>query len=192
MRKLIFQMVVSLDGYFEGPAGEIDWHNVDGEFNEYAADLLSSVDILLFGRVTYGIMAAYWPTPAAINDDPIIAEKMNSLNKIVFSRTLPAAAWNNTRLVKVGAAEEVVKLKQQPGRNIAIFGSSGLALTFIEHGLIDEYRIIISPVVLGGGKLLFKGIKGRLNLELVKARTFGSGNQLLYYRQRKQPPEFSI
>ncbi len=181
MRKIILSNLVSLDGYFEGPNREIDWHNVDEEFNEYAIDFLNSVDTLLFGRVTYQLMASYWPTPTAIENDPIVADKMNSLPKIVFSRTLDKVEWENSRLVNENIAEEVSKLKQQPGKDLAIFGSSDLALTLIQHGLIDEYRIIVNPVVLGNGKPLFKGIKNRLNLKLLKTKVFRSGNVCLYY-----------
>ncbi len=181
MRKVIVSNLVSVDGYFEGPNREIDWHNVDEEFNEYAIDFLNSVDDLLFGRVTYELMASYWPTPAAIENDPIVAGKMNSLRKIVFSRTLDKVEWNNTRLVKEKIAEEVSQLKQQPGKDLAVFGSSDLALTLIQHGLIDEFRIIVNPVVLGNGKPLFKGLKDRLNLKLLKTRVFRSGNVCLYY-----------
>jgi len=184
MRKVIFQMMISLDGFFEGPNREIDWHNVDEEFNNYAIDLLNNVDLLLFGRVTYELMAGYWPTPSATTDDPIVAGKMNSLPKIVFSRTLGKADWNNTRLVKENIAEEISKLKQQPGKDLAIFGSSDLALFFIKLNLIDEYRIIVNPLVLGEGKPLFKGINGRLPLKLLKAKTFSSGNVLLYYQPK--------
>jgi dihydrofolate reductase len=182
MRKVIFQMMVTLDGYFEGPNREIDWHNVDEEFNEYAVDLLSSVDTLLLGRVTYELMSGYWPTPSATSDDPIVANKMNTLPKIVFSKTLEKAEWENTRLVKENIGEEISKLKQQPGKDLAIFGSSDLALTFIHLNLIDEYRIIVNPVVLGKGKPLFKGIHDRLNLRLLKTKQFRSGNVLLCYQ----------
>jgi dihydrofolate reductase len=182
LRKVIFQMMVSLDGYFEGPNREIDWHVVDGEFNDYADEFLRSVDILVFGRVTYQLMAGYWPTPDAIKNDPIIAERMNSLSKIVFSRTLQKVEWQNTRLVKGDVAREIAKLKQQPGKNIAIFGSSDLTVSLIELGLIDEYRIMVNPVVLGHGKPLFKGITNRLNLKLIGVRTFGSGVVTLTYR----------
>ncbi len=185
MRKVIFAMLTSLDGFFEGPNREIDWHNVDKEFNEYAIDFLNSVDALLFGRVTYQLMASYWPTATAIENDPMVADKMNSLPKIVFSRTLDKVEWRNTRLVKENIAEEVSKLKQQPGKDLAIFGSSDLALTSIQHGLIDEYRIMVNPVVLGNGKSLFKGIRERLNLKLLKTQTFASGNVLLYYQPTK-------
>ena len=110
MRKVILFMMVTLDGFFEGPNGEIDWHNVDQEFNKFAIEQLDSVDILLFGRKTYELMASYWPTPAAATDDPIVADKMNRLPKIVFSKTLSSVEWQNTRLVKENVAEEVAKL----------------------------------------------------------------------------------
>ena len=177
--------MVTLDGFFEGPNREIDWHIVDEEFNEYANELLSTVDTLLFGRVTYQLMADYWPSPSATTDDPIIADKMNNLPKIVFSKTLEKVEWKNTRLVKNNIAEEISQLKQQPGKNLAIFGSSDLALTFIKMGLIDEYRIIVNPIVLGNGKPLFKGLHERLNLKLLKTKTFGSGNVIPYYRSKK-------
>jgi dihydrofolate reductase len=186
MRKVILYMMVTLDGFFEGPNGEIDWHNVDQEFNELAIEQLDSVDILLFGRKTYELMASYWPTPAATTDDPIVADKMNRLPKIVFSKTLSSVEWQNTRLVKENVAEEVAKLKHQPGKDLIIFGSSDLAVTFIQHGLLDEFRIMVNPVVLGNGKPLFKGIKDRLNLKLLKTKTFRSGNVLLYYEPVKK------
>jgi len=182
MRKVLFQMLISLDGYFEGPDSEIDWHNVDSEFNDYAVDNLNNADMLLFGRVTYELMAGYWPTELATTDDPVVAGKMNSLPKVVFSKTLSSAEWNNTTLVKENYEEEVLKLKQQPGRNLVIFGSSDLAVTFMEHDLIDEFQIFVNPVILGKGKPLFNGIKHRYKLKLLSTRTFGSGNVLLCYQ----------
>lgn len=173
--------MITLDGFFEGPNQDISWHNVDDEFNEFAIDQLKEVGTLLFGRVTYQGMASYWPTDFAKQDDPVVARLMNDLPKIVFSTTLNSAEWNNSRLVKENAAEEVSKLKGQPGKDIAIFGSSDLATSLAEAGLIDEYRIIVNPVFLGHGTPLLKGIKDRLNLKLLKARTFNSGNVLLYY-----------
>lgn len=182
MRKVIIFMLTTLDGFFEGPDRDISWHNVDEQFNEFAIEQLNTFDTLLFGRVTYQLMASYWPTPEAIRNDPIVADKMNNLPKIVFSRTLSSVEWHNTRLVKENVAEEIAKLKQQPGKDMAIFGSSDLALTLIPHGLIDEYRIMVNPVVLGNGKPLFKGLNDRLQLNLVKTKTFRNGNVLLYYR----------
>jgi len=181
MRKVFVFNLVTLDGYFEGPRREIDWHNVDAEFNEYAIGMLNSVDTLLFGRVTYELMAGYWPTPDAMKNDPIVAGKMNSLPKIVFSRTLDKVAWNNSRLVKSNVEEEIQKMKKQPGKDIVILGSGSIVSELAPLGLIDEYRLMVNPVVLGAGKPLFKGIKDRLNLKLIKAKTFKSGNVLLYY-----------
>jgi dihydrofolate reductase len=185
MRKVILQMLVSLDGFFEGPQKEIDWHNVDDEFNEYAIGLLDQVDTLLFGRTTYKLMADYWPTAQALKNDPVVAGRMNSLNKIVFSTTLQAAPWSNTRLVKTGVAEELAALKRLPGKDIAIFGSSDLALTFLRNGLIDELQILVNPIVLGKGKSLFRGIDSRLKLKLKHTRAFRSGNVLLVYEPEK-------
>ena len=126
MRKVFLFMMVTLDGFFEGPNHEIDWHNVDEEFNEFAIDQLNEVDTILFGRVTYEGMASSWPTIAAIEDDPDVAARMNAISKIVFSRTLDRAEWSNSRLVKENIAGEVSQLKQQQGRDLAIFGSANL------------------------------------------------------------------
>jgi dihydrofolate reductase len=177
--------MVTLDGYFEGPNRELDWHNVDDEFNQFAIEQLNTTDLLLFGRVTYEMMASYWPTEHAVTNDPIVADKMNCLPKIVFSRTLNKAGWNNTRLLNDNIAETISALKLQPGKDIAIFGSSDLVVTLIQMDLIDEYRIIVNPVVLGSGKPLFKGIHEMLNLKLLKTKTFNSGNILLYYQPTK-------
>ena len=185
MRKLFSFNMVTLDGFFEGPNGEIDWHNVDtedGEFNEFAIEQLGSIDTLLFGRVTYQLMASYWPTPAAIEGDPIVADLMNRLPKVVVSRTLEKAEWNNTRLVKDHIAEEILKLKQQPGKDIALFGSATLMSTLMQMDLIDEHRIMVNPVILGSGTPLFKETKDRQSLKLVRSRTFRSGNVLLCYQ----------
>ena len=185
MRKVLVFNLVTLDGYFEGPNREIDWHNVDEEFNEYAVEMLNSVDTLLFGRVTYELMAGFWPTPDAMKNDPIVAERMNNLSKIVFSRTLDRVEWHNARLVKNNIAEEIKKMKNQPGKDMVILGSGSIVSELAQRGLIDEYRIMVNPVVLGRGKSLFKGINGRLNLKLTKTRTFKSGNVLLYYEAMK-------
>jgi dihydrofolate reductase len=181
MRKLIVFNLVTLDGFFEGPNRDITWHNVDAEFNEQAIAMLNSSDALLFGRVTYELMARYWPTPDAIKNDPIVAEGMNRLSKVVFSRTLDRADWNNTRLMKVNIGEEVKKLKKLPGKNMALLGSGSIVTQFAQQGLIDEYQIMVNPVVLGHGTPLFKGITHKLDLKLVEARAFRNGNVLLRY-----------
>jgi dihydrofolate reductase len=181
MRRVIFQILISLDGYYEGPDREIDWHNVDNEFNDYAISFLNSVDTIMFGRVTYELMAGYWPSEPAKTDDPLVAGKMNSLKKIVFSRTLKKVEWENTTIIKGDIADKVEKLKESPGGDIAIFGSSDLAVALLASGLIDELSIMVNPVVLGKGKTLFHGINSRLNLTLLKTRIFRSGNVLLSY-----------
>jgi dihydrofolate reductase len=183
MRKVILFNMVTLDGFFEGPDRDINWHNVDDEFNEFAIEQINTVDTLIFGRVTYELMASYWPTKEAITNDPIVADKMNSMPKIVFSKTLASADWQNTRLVKGDAAKEIAKLKKQSGKDLIIFGSADLAASFIKDGLIDEFRVMLNPVVLGKGAPLFKDIQDKLNLKLLKTRTFGSGNVLLYYQR---------
>lgn len=153
MRKVILSNAVTLDGFFEGPNKELDWQIVDEENKKYAIDLLSNVDALLFGRVTYQLMADYWPAaatnPSISKSELEIADKMNNLPKIVFSKTLQEVKWNNSRLVKENSAEEISKMKQQSGKDMAIFGSGSIVSTFMQHGLIDEYRIIVNPVVLG-------------------------------------------
>jgi dihydrofolate reductase len=143
------------------------------------------VDIVLFGRVTYEGMVAYWTTPDAMRDAPVISAQMNQIPKIVFSRTLASADWHNTRLIKDNIVEEIFHLKQQPGKDLIIFGSANLTASFIGLGLIDEFRLIVNPVVLGTGVPFFRGIEHKLNLKLAQTRTFRSGNVLLYYQPGK-------
>jgi dihydrofolate reductase len=127
-------------------------------------------------------MASYWPTPAAQSDDPVVANLMNILPKMVFSRTLQKAEWNNTRLINDNVAEEVLKMKQEPGNDLAVFGSADLLSSLLRLGLIDEHRVMINPVLIGSGTPLFRNIDQKVNLKLVKTRTFKSGNVLLYYQ----------
>ncbi|MDE3230232.1 MAG: dihydrofolate reductase [Chloroflexota bacterium] len=181
MRKLFVSNMISIDGYYAGPNDEIDWHNVDAEFNEMAAEMLDSVDTLVFGRVTYDLMASYWPTPAGIADDPTIASKMNALGKVVFSRTLSAVDWNGARLAQSALADEIARLKAEPGKDMVIFGSGTIVTQLTQLGLIDEFRLYVSPVILGAGKSLFAGVTGRPPLRLVSARAFDSGNAMLVY-----------
>lgn len=174
--------MVSLDGYVEGPNGELDWHNVDEEFNDYAIGLLNSVDTLLFGRKTYELMAAYWPTPLAAEDDPVVAGLMNNLKKVVCSNTIREVNWQNSELLNGDAAEHIAQLKQQPGKDIAIFASCGLMQSLMPSKLVDEYRIITNPTLLGRGKPLLEGLSERLSLQYDKAWVFNSGNVLNYYK----------
>jgi dihydrofolate reductase len=181
VRKLYSFTMVTLDGFYEGPDQEFDWPNVDEEFNQFAVGQLHDTDILLFGRVTYEGMASYWPTQAAREDDPVVAELMNTMPKIVVSTTLESADWHNTTLVGGNVAEELSKLKQQPGKDLAILGSPNLTVSLIGMGLVDELRVVVNPVVLGEGKSLFRSTEDRLRLRLLQTRTFSSGNVLLTY-----------
>jgi dihydrofolate reductase len=181
MRKVGVFNFVTLDGYFEGPHRDISWHKHDADGTAYAAEGLKSGSTLLFGRVTYELMASYWPTPLAIKNDPIVAEGMNKAEKIVFSRTLEKAEWSNTKMVKNNIGEEVRKLKQMPGKDMTLLGSGSIMTQLAEQGLIDEYQFMVDPVVLGAGTPIFKNIKQRLNLKLTKTRTFNNGNVLLCY-----------
>ncbi|HMF82448.1 MAG TPA: dihydrofolate reductase family protein [Acidimicrobiia bacterium] len=182
MRKLLSFMVVTLDGYYEGPDGEFDWPNVDDEFNEFAISQMNDIDTLLFGRNTYEGMASYWPTPEAKEDDPAITDRMNTIPKVVFSSTLDRAEWQNTELVTGDVAETIAALKQQPGRDLALFGSPTLTASLIEEGLVDELRVMVQPILLGAGKSLFAALSRRVPVELQRTTIFHSGNVLLVYR----------
>ncbi len=185
MRNLIVFNLVTIDGYFTGLNGDISWHNVDAEFQKFAEEKSGSGNTLLFGRVTYELMAGYWPSPEALRNDPIVARGMNNSPKIVFSRTLERADWVNTRLIKDDLIGEVRKLKQQPGKDLTILGSGSIVAQLAQAGLIDEYQILLNPVALGKGRTMFEGIKDRINLKLTSTLTFGNGNVLLCYKPRE-------
>ena len=181
MRRLTVFNLVTLDGFFAGQGGDISWHNVDEEFQELANAASNSGNTLLFGRITYELMASYWPTPEAMKNDPIVAAGMNKAEKIVFSRTLDRVDWNNTRLVKSDMIAEIRKLKQQSGKELTVLGSGSIVSQLTQERLIDEYEILLNPVVIGRGKTMFEGVKGRFSLKLTKTRVFGNGNILLNY-----------
>ncbi len=185
MARLVVFNQVSLDGYFVDMNGDMSWaHNAkqDPEWEAFVAANARRGGLLLFGRLTYELMASYWPTPAALQNDPVVAERMNNLPKVVFSRTLDQAAWNNTRLVKTGLAAEIRKLKDGPGADMAIMGSGRVVAQLTQERLIDEYQLVVVPVVLGMGRSMFAGIQEKLRLELTKTRAFANGNVLLCYK----------
>ena len=182
MRKLVVFNHVTLDGFFAGINGDMSWaHKDDAEWNAFAAENASGGGQLIFGRITYELMAGFWPTPYAIENIPVVAERMNNLPKVVFSRTLDQTSWNNTKLVKGDIAAEIRKMKKEPGEGMAILGSGSVVSQLAQEGLIDEYQIVVNPVVLGKGRTMFDGIKGKLTLKLTKTRAFGNGNVLLCY-----------
>lgn len=182
-------MHVSLDGFVAGPNGEMDWITMDDEIFEDAIDLSTEADTALYGRTTYEMMESYWPSvlksPEATKNELHHATWVENVSKIVFSTSLDKAEWNNTKLIKRNVKYEVAKLKQQPGKNMMIFGSPRLTHSFMQMGLIDEYRINVNPVVLGNGLPLFRNIEDRINLKLLNARTFESGVIGLHYETRR-------
>src|SRR5574341_2383064 len=158
MRKIIFLIHVTLDGFVAGPSGEMDWIVYNDEVEKYSHDLHPMTDTAIYGRVTYQMMESYWPTmltnPSSTQPERNHAEWLEKATKVVVSRTLEKVEWQNSLLIRDNVAEEITKLKQQPGKNLWLLGSPSLAQTFMQHGLIDEYRINVSPVVLGSGKPL--------------------------------------
>lgn len=182
MRKLGVYNSVSLDGYFADTNGDMSWaHKQDPEWSAFVAENSKGECQMVFGRVTYEMMASFWPTPQAIQNLPAVAAAMNRAPKIVFSRTLREASWNNSRLVKSDPAAEIRKLKNAPGPDLLIFGSGTIVSQLAQEGLIDEYQLVVNPLVLGKGKSMFDGVKRKLPLKLTKTRSFGNGSIVLWY-----------
>ncbi|MFZ2804368.1 MAG: dihydrofolate reductase family protein [Patescibacteria group bacterium] len=181
MRKIIVQEMLSVDGFFCGPNGEIDWHNVDAEFNKTAVAFLDTLDTLLFGRVTYELMASYWPTEAALTDDPHVASRMNALHKVYFSKEPEKMPWNNSTMLGEINADEIRKMKEAPGKDIAIFGSGKIIEQLMPMGVIDEFRFMINPVILGKGRTIFSTLEKTTKLKLLRTKEFTNGNVLLEY-----------
>jgi dihydrofolate reductase len=193
MRKVIALIHLSLDGFASGPNDELDWISYDDELEQYAHSMQALADAVIWGRRTYEGMASYWLTVAG-NPDSTAAQLeharfLDSATKIVVSRTLDRIEWNdaqNTVLIKDNVAEEINKIKQQPGKAIWFLGSTMLAQTFMQLDLIDEYRININPTVLGRGKPLFAGVTRQIPLKLLESKTFKSGVVALRYEPQRQ------
>jgi dihydrofolate reductase len=177
-------MVVSVDGYFEGPNHDISWHNVDADFNTFAIEQLGEIGMLVFGHRTYDLMAGFWPTPQGIAENAAIAKLMNDMPKIVVSHQPFKADWSNTTVISENVNETIKDLKAKSGeKDMAIFGSNNLCVSLMEAGLVDEFRLMINPVALGNGSSLFTGLSKKVPLTLAKTRPFNSGNILHYYTQ---------
>jgi dihydrofolate reductase len=192
MRKVTVTMWITLDGFIAGPNEEINWVTeiYDEEMGKYETNLVSAADTLLLGRKTYESFAGAWPkvpeNPSASTGEVEFARKLNAMRKIVFSKTLEKVEWNNSRLVKNNIVEEVAKLKQGPGKDVIIYGSASIVQTLMNLGFIDEYQLLVHPVVLGSGKPLFKNNKVRINLKLVKTKTHSSGVVVLCYQPTRK------
>ena len=183
MRKLIVFNMVSVDGFFVDSKGDMRWaHKNDAEWNAFTSGNASGSGVLVFGRITYELMASYWPTPMALQNSPVVAKGMNEMPKIVFSRTLDKVSWSNTKLIKGDLAAEVRKLKQESGPDMVILGSGSIVSQLTQENLIDEYQLALSPIVLGKGRTLFEGVQEKLNLKRTNSRTFGNGTVFVCYQ----------
>jgi dihydrofolate reductase len=182
MRRLMAFEQVSLDGFFVDASGDMSWaHRQDPEWNAFTAENASGGGTLLFGRVTYEMMASFWPTPAAMEMMPTVAEGMNNLPKVVFSRTLEKATWKNTTLVKGDIEAAVRRMKSEPGPGMVIMGSGTIVSQLTQAGLVDELQIVVNPIILGKGRTLFEGVREKVALRRTNSRTFGNGNVVLSY-----------
>lgn len=185
MPKLVVFNHVSLDGYFVDSKGDMSWAHVDpqdAEWNAFVSDNAGGGGALVLGRVTYDLMASFWPTPMAAQMMPAVAEGMNNMPKVLFSRTLEKATWHNTTLLKGDIAAEIRKLKEMPGPDMTILGSGTIVAQLAQAGLIDEYQVVVNPTVLGKGRTMFAGLPAQMALRLTQSRTFGNGNVFLCYQ----------
>lgn len=188
MRRIITTTWVTLDGFIAGPNGEMDWVGeiYDDAMGVYEDDLVNAADTLLLGRVTYESFAGSWPhvpdNPGASEGEKAYARRLNVMRKVVFSRTLERAEWNNSTLMKELTPEAIEQLKREPGGDMLIYGSASLVRTLTNLGLIDEYQLLVHPVILGGGKPLFGDLKDRVKLKLASTKTHPSGVVLVIYQ----------
>jgi len=184
MAKLVVFNSITLDGFFTDQNGDMSWaHKAreDAEWNQFVAGNASGGGRLLFGRITYQLMASYWPTPQAQVNAPIVAEQMNALPKVVFSRTLEEASWQNTVLVRGDPAAEVRKMKAESDKDMVILGSGSIVSQLAQVGLIDEFQMVLNPIALGRGRTMFETVDHRLDMRLTRTRAFGNGNVFLCY-----------
>jgi dihydrofolate reductase len=183
MRRLILDTITSLDGYFTSLRNSIDWFGFDDDEWAWSRDINRRVDMMLYGRVTYEEFRQFWPTrdPKSMGVDPVLIKQLNSLQKVVFSRTLPKALWKPATLVRGSPGEAVTKLKRQPGKDMVVVGSGTLVGSLLRGGLIDEYFVRVRPIILGSGRPIFVDPDGRHPLKLVSAKTFRSGVVGLHY-----------
>ena len=181
MRRLSVFNNVSIDGYFTDAHGDMSWaHRQDPQWNAFASENASGGGVLLFGRMTYELMARYWPTPAALEALPVVAAQMNTLPKVVFSRTLQEPTWQNTELVRGDIETVVRRMKQEPGPDMVIMGSGTIVAQLTQARLIDEYQIVVTPIVLGSGRTMFDGVREKVDLRLTRTRVFDNGNVVLW------------
>ena len=191
MRKIKLQMQLSVDGFVCGANGEMDWMvwEWDDVLKNYAGDLANSADTFLMGRATGEGMAMYWPTvatnPESKEEDKWMADKLNTLPKVVFSRTITSINWTNVRVAN-DIIEEVKELKKEPGKDIMLYGGASLVSSFIRENLVDEYHLFINPVVIGRGKTIFNNLREKMDLKLVNTTPSTTGIIILHYVPAKE------
>ena len=184
MTKLNMFNSISLDGYFTDSSNDMSWAHAGGddpEFQDFVAGNARGANALIFGRVTYEMMASFWPTPAAAKAMPDVAKGMNAAPKYVFSRSMKKADWANTKVLDGDPAQEIARLKRQGGVDMTILGSGSIVKQLTAAGLIDDYQLLVCPVILGGGRTLFEGATGKPLLKLANSRTFQNGKAFLHY-----------
>jgi dihydrofolate reductase len=182
MRGLTVFNSVTLDGYFTDAGGDMSWaHRSDPEWISFSAENAGSGGELLFGRITYDMMRSFWPTPEALKQLPDVARGINGAPKVVFSRTVDRPSWENTRVVKGDPVAAVRKMKEESGPPLVLMGSGTIVAQLTDARLIDEYQVVLVPLVLGAGRTMFDGVKRRLDLKLKKTRPFKNGNIVLWY-----------
>jgi dihydrofolate reductase len=192
MRKIVSTMWTTLDGFVAGPNNEMDWiqRSFGPEMGVYEDDLINAADTLLLGRVTYESFAGSWPhvpdNPSVSEEEKAYARKLNAMRKVVISRSLDKVEWNNSSLVKDHIADEIQKLKQEPGKNILISGSPSIVQELTNLGLLDEYQVLVFPVILGKGKPYLQNIRTRVDLELVDCQKHTSGVILMIFHPVKK------
>jgi len=180
-------MQISLDGYYCDSHGDMSFAHKppeDAEWHEFVTGNATAGGMLLFGRTTYDMMAAWWPTPMAAQAMPEVAARMNAMPKIVFSRTLSSADWSNTTLGKDDLIGTVRRMKVETGPDIAILGSGSIVRQLADARLIDTFQVVVNPVALGAGKSLFSGLTRQLELRLTNTRVFRNGSVVLWYAPR--------
>lgn len=184
MAQLTVFNFITLNGAYKGPGGDIQWHRHGGEEQEYAAKGANAESTLLFGGKTYRMMASWWPTPMALQSMPDVARGMNASQKIVFSRTLKKASWENTRIIASDPVRAIRRLKKEHDGSLTVLGSGSIVTLCAEHGLIDDYQILVDPVLIGSGTPIARGLTHPVGLHLVSHQAFKSGVVLLRYQPR--------
>ncbi len=176
---------ISLDGYFADAQGDMSWahRGADEEWDAFTSENASGGGEMVFGRVTYDMMAGFWPTKEAFDTLPVVAQQMNDLPKVVFSRTLDQASWANTELIRDNPADAIRARKAGTGPDMVVMGSGTIVAQLTDARLVDEYQVVVVPIVLGAGHTMFEGVAGTVDLALTRTRAFGNGNVVMWYRQ---------